>query len=78
MKYQFQIDNRSAGRIRDEWVDAAQDAVGAGYATWKGRESVYLDDSQGASIARIPDSFADMGRGSIKKSHRAEGNNFID
>lgn len=54
MKFQFQIDGRRIGPIRDRWVDAAQDAVNAGYASWgKRHKTVYLDDSQGATIEKV-------------------------
>lgn len=55
MKYQFQIDNRPAGPIRDEWVDAARDAVQAGYAEWHDERAVQFDTSQGGAIARLND-----------------------
>jgi len=55
MKYQFQIDGRGFDApIRKRWEDAAQDAVSAGYATWRG-SSIILDTNQGAEIARIED-----------------------
>lgn len=51
--YQFQIDNRAAGPIRDTWEDAARDAVNGGYAIWV-PEGIKIDSSQGAEIARLP------------------------
>jgi len=58
MEYRFKIDGRPFGPIRKEWYDAAQDAVDAGYATWREHNSsVTLNDAQGAEIERI-DQFA--------------------
>jgi hypothetical protein len=58
MKFQFQIDGRRAGPLRDAWVDAAHDAVSNGYASWRGHE-LALDETQGAAIARLPCPTAD-------------------
>lgn len=52
MLYQFTLDDRPAGPIREWWIDAANDAVDAGYATWIDSDAVKIDDSQGASIKR--------------------------
>lgn len=53
MKFQFQVDGRGFGApIRDEWKDAVQDAVNAGYGRWSD-EGAYLHHDQGAAIARI-------------------------
>jgi len=53
-RYQFQVDGRAANFARDRWKDAAYDAVNAGYATWgSDGQTIYLDDSQGAEIARV-------------------------
>lgn len=51
--YQFHIDNRPAGPIREEWNDAASDAVESGYGIWDEKSSVILDTNQGASIERF-------------------------
>jgi hypothetical protein len=53
--FQFQVDCRPAGPIRLKWKHAAQDAVDAGYGSWKGlgRTAVKLDSTQGAAVARI-------------------------
>lgn len=59
MRYQFQIDNRPAAPIRKTWEQAAQDAVSAGYAVWVGYDSIKLDDTQGASIARGQEGIGD-------------------
>jgi len=40
--YQFQIDGRPAGSIRDHWKEAASDAINAGYATPAGGDHVAL------------------------------------
>lgn len=53
MRYQFQVDGREAGPVREQWHEAAQDAVAAGYGVWTGFGEVKLDDSQGAEIARV-------------------------
>lgn len=53
MKYQFYIDLRPAGPLRDDWIAAAQDAVNAGYAVWISEDQIKLDRTQGASIERI-------------------------
>lgn len=52
-RYQFQIDGRAAGPIRNTWVVAAHDAVMAGYASWHGRNQLMMEATQGGSIARI-------------------------
>lgn len=53
-KYQFQIDGRSFNStMRDNWYEAAQDAVSAGYAIWSTPHSIKLDTEQGAEIARV-------------------------
>lgn len=52
--YQFQVDGRPAGPLRLKWAHAAEDAVKAGYGTWKRRwQSVALSDNAGAEIARV-------------------------
>lgn len=52
--FQFQIDNRAIGLVRDTYAEAAQDAVDAGYASWgtdrQGRRTVFLNDALGAAI----------------------------
>lgn len=54
MPYQFRVDGRRSGPVRQWWEDAAQDAVNAGYGTWKrGGRAVSLSDSAGAEIVRI-------------------------
>ena len=50
--FQFQIDGRAAGRVRDTWEEAAQDAVNAGYAIWVSSNEIKLQSTQGAAIAR--------------------------
>jgi len=54
MKYQFSVDNRPAGPVRDLWELAAGDAVAMGYAAWTGNGGVSLDEQ--AAIRRIDDS----------------------
>lgn len=52
--YQFQIDGRPAGPIREDKRLAFADAVNDGYADWsRDRTTVILDTSQGASIKTI-------------------------
>jgi hypothetical protein len=34
MGWQFQVDGRPAGIVRDSWQRAAQDLVNDGYGTW--------------------------------------------
>lgn len=52
-RYQFQIDGRGFGApVRDNWADAAQDAVSAGYGVWTGTGGVKLDEQ--ADIAQLP------------------------
>ena len=53
MKYQFQVDGRSAAPARSSWMVAAQDAVAAGYAVWVDQERIKLDATQGAEVARV-------------------------
>lgn len=53
MRYQFQVDHRPAGPVRDRWEDAAGDAIIDGYARWLTPVSIAIDPQ--ASIARIPD-----------------------
>ena len=64
MRYQFLIDGRAFGsKIRRTWQEAAQDAVNAGYASWKDRgASVRLNADQGAEIARYDDDVAEADR----------------
>ncbi len=54
-RYQFQIDGRPAGAVRTTWGAAAHDAVTDGYAVWKdaSKREIKLDDTQGATIARV-------------------------
>lgn len=49
--FQFQVDGRRAGPVRDKWHDAAQDAVNAGMAQWTAPDRISLDDQ--AAIARF-------------------------
>lgn len=53
MYYQFQVDGRPSGPRRNRWIDAAQDAVNDGYATWASEDEIRLEATQGAAIARI-------------------------
>ena len=50
MGWQFQIDGRRAGPVRDSWQRAAQDAVNDGYAKWL-RSGVAIDDQ--AAIVQV-------------------------
>jgi hypothetical protein len=55
MKFQFRVGNRPTGPVRDAWIDAARDAVDAGYGVFVGPDTVkILDNTQGAMIARLP------------------------
>lgn len=51
MRYQFQIDGRAAGPVREDWEQAANDAIQEGYAVWRDHFSIKLSDE--ANIARI-------------------------
>ena len=53
MWYQFQIDNRAAAPLRDNWTDAAQDCVSAGFGSWRSNDELRLNDALGAEIKRI-------------------------
>jgi len=48
MYWQFQVDGRPAGPVRDSWQQAAQDAVNDGYATWY--KGGIAHDSQAAIV----------------------------
>jgi hypothetical protein len=52
MQYQFCIDGRPAAQLRTLWVNAAHDAVSAGYAIWVSNDEIRLNDTQGATIER--------------------------
>jgi hypothetical protein len=54
VKYQFQVDNRSFGSpIRNNWKEAANDAVNAGYAIRISNTSIKLTTNQGATVEKI-------------------------
>lgn len=52
-KYQFQVDGRGGGPIRNLWENAAHDAVADGYAHWVSDTEIKINSDQGAAIARI-------------------------
>jgi len=64
MRYQFLIDGRAFGsKVRGTWAEAAQDAVNAGYASWKDHgASIRLNTDQGAEIARYDDDVTGVDR----------------
>lgn len=55
MRYQFQIDYRSAAPVRKNWRDAAWDAVNAGYASWREMNYSVNMGNEGGSIERLED-----------------------
>lgn len=66
IQFQFQVDGRAANFARDRWKDAAYDAVNAGMATWgSDGETLYLNDSLGAEIARVEYAVAEC----VQSSH---------
>jgi len=51
--YQFFIDGRAASCKRATWLEAAQDAVRAGYGVWVGPSAIKIDSDQGGEIRRV-------------------------
>jgi hypothetical protein len=56
-RYQFCVDGRPIGPVRDSWLAAARDAVTSGMGVWsvdrQHNQVVKLDDSLGAEIVRV-------------------------
>ena len=53
-RYQFQVDGRPAAPVRNNWKDAAHDAINSGMAVWVTYEdSIKLMDNLGATIERF-------------------------
>lgn len=52
-RWQFQIDGRPAGPIRNCWMDAAQDAVNDGYAEWTSRSKSTIRKDRQCEIAHL-------------------------
>lgn len=48
--YQFLIKDKMAAPLREDWTEAAADAVNAGYAQWNTPEEIVWDTSKGGSI----------------------------
>lgn len=55
MRYQFFINGEPAGVARRDYIEALQDAVNAGYATWISEDQIQFDNSKGGGIEQLPD-----------------------
>ena len=64
-RFQFQIDSRPAGPVRENWEEAAQDAVSAGFAvraadyrpnsaiTWSGNGGAIVRSDPNAQTVKV-------------------------
>lgn len=52
-RWQFQVDKRPAGPVRETWHAAAVDAVQAGYAIWIDDKHIKIDTDQGGELCRL-------------------------